>query len=79
MMYRVLLLQGGEIYCRTLLIPEMGKENFFLRRGVSGPLKKEQKIARMSSIKSPNDTNHPPTPPLPFYINFNVTILTLTE
>ncbi len=27
--YRVLLLQGGQIYCPTLLIPEMGKETFF--------------------------------------------------
>jgi hypothetical protein len=26
--YRALLLQGGQIYCPTLLIPEMGKENF---------------------------------------------------
>ena len=26
--YRVLLLQGGQIYCPTLLIPEMGKETF---------------------------------------------------
>ncbi len=26
--YRVLLLQGDGIYCRTLLISEMGKENF---------------------------------------------------
>jgi hypothetical protein len=26
--YRVLLLQGEGIYCRTLLISEMGKENF---------------------------------------------------
>ena len=25
---RVLLLQGGQIYCPTLLIPEMGKETF---------------------------------------------------
>ncbi len=37
---RVLLLQGGEIYCRTLLIPERGKETFFKGGGgVSGPLK----------------------------------------
>jgi hypothetical protein len=28
-MYRVLLLQGGEICCHILLIPEMGKESFF--------------------------------------------------
>jgi hypothetical protein len=27
--YRVLLLQGGQIYCPTLLIPEMGKKTFF--------------------------------------------------
>jgi hypothetical protein len=26
--YRVLLLQGEQIYCPTLLIPEMGKETF---------------------------------------------------
>jgi hypothetical protein len=26
---RVSLLQGGQIYCPTLLIPEMGKETFF--------------------------------------------------
>jgi hypothetical protein len=26
--YKVLLLQGGQIYCPTLLIPEMGKETF---------------------------------------------------
>jgi hypothetical protein len=29
MMYRVLLLQGGQIYCCTLLIPEIGMETFF--------------------------------------------------
>jgi hypothetical protein len=29
MMYRVLLSQGGEIYCNTLLIPGMGKETFW--------------------------------------------------
>jgi hypothetical protein len=27
--YRVLLLQGGQIYCPTLLIPEMGNGTFF--------------------------------------------------
>jgi hypothetical protein len=29
MTYRVLLLQGGQIFCPTLLIPEMGNETFF--------------------------------------------------
>ena len=29
MTYRVLLLQGGPIYCPTLLIPEIGNETFF--------------------------------------------------
>jgi hypothetical protein len=29
MTYRVLLLQGGHIFCPTLLIPEMGNETFF--------------------------------------------------
>jgi hypothetical protein len=29
MTYRVLLLQGGEIYYNILLIPEMSKETFF--------------------------------------------------
>jgi hypothetical protein len=28
MTYRVLLLQGGQIFCPTLLIPEMGNETF---------------------------------------------------
>jgi hypothetical protein len=32
MTYRVLLLQGGQIYCPTLLIPDMGNETFFKRR-----------------------------------------------
>jgi hypothetical protein len=43
MMYRVLLLQGGQIYCCTLLIPEIGMENFFEEEGVSGPFKKSKK------------------------------------
>jgi hypothetical protein len=29
MTYRVLMLQGGQIFCPTLLIPEMGNETFF--------------------------------------------------
>ncbi len=43
MMYRVLLLQGGQIYCCTLLIPEIGMETFFKEEGVSGPFKKSKK------------------------------------
>jgi hypothetical protein len=41
--YRVLLLQGGQIYCPTLLIPEMGKETFVQRGCVRGPLKRSKK------------------------------------
>jgi hypothetical protein len=40
MTYRVLLLQGGQIYCPSLLIPEMGNETFFKKGVVSVPLKK---------------------------------------
>ena len=37
--YRVLLLQGGQIFCPTLLIPEMGNETL-LKEVVRGHLKK---------------------------------------
>ncbi len=40
MTYRVLLLQGGQIFCPTLLIPEMGNETFF-KEVVHGHLKKK--------------------------------------
>ena len=40
MTYRVLLLQGGQIFCPTLLIPEMGNETF-LKEVVHGHLKKK--------------------------------------
>jgi hypothetical protein len=33
MTYRVSLMQGGEIYCHIMLIPEMDKETF-----VKGPM-----------------------------------------
>jgi hypothetical protein len=35
-------LQGGQIYCCTLLTPEIGMETFLKERGVSGPLKKSK-------------------------------------
>ncbi len=40
MTYRVLLLQGGQIFCTTLLIPEMGNE-IFLKGGCTWSLKKK--------------------------------------
>ncbi len=45
MTYRVLLLQGGQIYCPTLLIPEIGNETFF-KGGCSWSLKKKVKNRR---------------------------------
>ena len=42
MTYRVLLLQGGQIFCPTLLIPEMGHETF-LKEVVHGHLNKRVK------------------------------------
>ena len=40
--YRVLLLQGGQIYCPTLLIPEIGKATL-LNGECKGSFKKEVK------------------------------------
>jgi len=65
-MYRVLLLQGGQIYCCTLLTPEIGMETFFKEGGVSGPFKKSKKSPECSVSKDLTiDTNHT-LPPLPF-------------
>jgi hypothetical protein len=44
-MYRVLLLQGEQIYCPTLLIPEMGDE-IFLKGGCKWSFKKKAKNRR---------------------------------
>jgi hypothetical protein len=40
--YRVLLLQGGQIFCPALLIPEMGNETFF-KGGCTWSFKKKSK------------------------------------
>jgi hypothetical protein len=45
MTYRVLLLQGEQIYCPTLLIPEMGDE-IFLKGGCKWSFKKKAKNRR---------------------------------
>jgi hypothetical protein len=42
MTYRVLLLQGGQIFCPTLLIPEMDNETFF-KGGCTWSFKKSKK------------------------------------
>jgi hypothetical protein len=52
MMYRVLLLQGGQIYCCTLLTPEIGMETFFKEGGVSGPFKKVKKCRNDEYLKA---------------------------
>jgi hypothetical protein len=49
MTYRVLLLQGGQIFCPTLLIPEMGNETF-LKGGCTWSFLKNVKNASMLSI-----------------------------
>ncbi len=51
MMYRVLLLQGGQIYCCTLLPPEIGMETFFKEGGVSDPFKKSKKRRNNEYLK----------------------------
>ncbi len=52
MMYRVLLLQGGQIYRCTLLTPEIGMETFFKEGGVNGPFKKVKNRRNVECLKA---------------------------
>jgi hypothetical protein len=53
MTYRVLLLQGREIYCHILLIPEMGKETFLSGGvGVRSPFKKNKNSRNVEFLKA---------------------------